>query len=398
MGVRVIVSGIGIISAIGNNVAEVLDALKNSRSGIGPITSLSTVHQGHIPVGEVKKGNEQLAEFLNIPFDPFMSRTALLGLTAASEAVGSAGIDPTEKGIRTGIINATTVGGMDKTEINFRNFEKGYPYNYFIFTHDCGDSTERLADFFGLNGFITTISTACSSSANSIMMGARMIKAGLLDRVIVGGTDSLSKFTLNGFNTLMILDKQQCRPFDKNRTGLNLGEGAAYLVLEAEELTRNKKRYCEVKGYANANDAYHQTASSPNGLGPYLSMKGALESAGLRSADIDYINAHGTGTDNNDLTEGIAIGRIFSPHIPAFSSTKPLTGHTLGAAGAVEAVISSLAIQEQLIFPNLNFSEKMDELDFEPTREFLKDRKILNVLSNSFGFGGNDSTLIFSAC
>ena len=199
-----------------------------------------------------------------------------------------------------------------------------------------------------------------------------MIKHGIVDRVIAGGTDALSKFTVNGFSTLKILDDKPCRPFNKDRNGLNLGEGAGFIVLEAEELAikDNRRIFCELTGYANANDAYHQTASSPEGLGPYLAMKQALDRSGLLPGQIDYINAHGTGTDNNDLTEGIAIERIFSPKIPPVSSTKGYTGHTLGAAGAIEAIFSILAIHQGILYPNLNFSEKMDELHFEPVREF----------------------------
>jgi 3-oxoacyl-[acyl-carrier-protein] synthase I len=287
---------------------------------------------------------------------------------------------------------------MDKTEINFRHYQLGAPYNNFILTHDCSDSTEKIAVRLGFRDMVSTISTACSSSANAIMFGARLIKHGKLDRVLAGGTDALSKFTLNGFNTLMILDKQACRPFDKNRVGLNLGEGAAFLVLESEEALDGRTPLCELSGYANANDAYHQTASSPDGYGPFLSMSQALESSRLHPGDIDYINAHGTGTDNNDLTEGIAIERIFGDKIPPVSSTKPYTGHTLGAAAAVEAVISILSINNKVVFPNLNFKEKMDELHFEPVKEMITGIKVKHVLSNSFGFGGNDSTLIFSAC
>ena len=286
---------------------------------------------------------------------------------------------------------------MDKTENYFRKFEKGSPYNDFIFTHDCGSSTEHIADLLETCDYVSTVSTACSSSANSIMYAARLIRHGMLDRAVAGGTDALSRFTLNGFNTLMILDKKACRPFDKTRSGLNLGEGAAYLVLESEEAAGNKPILCELSGYANANDAYHQTASSPEGEGPYLSMSGALKESGLNAEDISYVNAHGTGTDNNDLTEGIAIERIFGKKVPPVSSTKPFTGHTLGAAGAVEAAFSIMAIKHGMIFPNLNYSDKMDELNFEPVKQMLKGREIKHVLSNSFGFGGNDSSLIFSA-
>jgi 3-oxoacyl-[acyl-carrier-protein] synthase-1 len=332
-----------------------------------------------------------VAEYELIP------RTTLLGLIAAREATRQAGLDPSQGPFRTGIVSATTVGGMDKTEINFKNFEKGWPYNHFIFTHDCGDGTERIADHLGIRDYLTTISTACSSSANSIIHGAQLIRHGIVGRVLAGGVDPLSKFTLNGFHALLILDKNPCRPFDRDRKGLNLGEGAAYLVLESEGSAEGKKVLCELKGYGNANDAYHQTGSSPEGLGPYLSMKEALETSGLGPEAIDYINAHGTGTDNNDLAEGFAIEKIFGPCIPPVSSTKPFTGHTLGAAGAVEAVISIMALTHGLIFPNLNFRTRIPELSFEPVKEMMEMKRVRNVLSNSFGFGGNDSTLIFSA-
>jgi 3-oxoacyl-(acyl-carrier-protein) synthase len=394
---RVFVTGIGIICAIGKNVDETLASLQAARSGISQISILETVHRGELPVGEVKLTNEQLAGISGVTNPDMQTRTSLLGLIAATEALSNAGIDPKDNAFRTGVISASTVGGMDRTEINYRNFHLGKPYNNFVLTHDCGYHTEMIATRLGFRDMVSTISTACSSSANSIMFGARLIKHGFLDRVLAGGTDALSKFTLNGFNTLMILDKQPCRPFDRSRVGLNLGEGAAFLVLESEEALDGRTPLCELTGYANANDAYHQTASSPDGYGPYLSMSQAIATSGINFRDISYINAHGTGTDNNDLTEGIAIERIFGEKVPPVSSTKPFTGHTLGAAAAVEAVISILSIQNNMIVPNLNFREKMDELHFEPVKNIRLNASLRHVLSNSFGFGGNDSTLIFSA-
>lgn len=398
MAERVFVTGIGIICAIGKNTGETFASLRATRSGISHLSILDSIHRDILPAGEIKLTNEELGALAAISDLDMHPRTALLGLIAAGEAVKNAGIDPKDNHFRTGVISASTAGGMDKTEINFRNYCLGAPYNNFILTHDCSDSTDKIATRLGFRDMVSTISTACSSSANSIMFGARLIRHGLLDRVLAGGTDAMSKFTLNGFHTLLILDKQPCRPFDKNRMGLNLGEGSAFLVLESEKALGGRIPLCELSGYANANDAYHQTASSPDGYGPYLSMSHALASCGLKASDIDYINAHGTGTDNNDLTEGIAIERIFGQNIPLVSSTKPFTGHTLGAAAAVEAVISILSIQNQMVFPNLNYHEKMDELHFEPLKEMVTGKNLRHVLSNSFGFGGNDSTLIFSAC
>ena len=226
-----------------------------------------------------------------------------------------------------------------------------------------------------------------------------MISAGILDYALVGGADALTRFTLNGFNTLMILDKELCKPFDENRSGLNLGEGAAYLLLSSEKGLNQlgKNPMARITGYANANDAFHQTASSPEGTGSFLAMRGALDKAGLQAKDIDYINLHGTGTQNNDIAEGTAISILFDSGYPKMSSTKAYTGHTLGASGAVEAVFSVLAIQHGIIFPNLRLETPMKEFTFQPVTELLRNQRIQNVLSNSFGFGGNCSSLIFSA-
>jgi 3-oxoacyl-[acyl-carrier-protein] synthase-1 len=275
-----------------------------------------------------------------------------------------------------------------------------------------------IADYFGFFNQVQTISTACSSAANAILLGAEMLKSGRADIVVAGGSECLTKFHLNGFNTLMILDKEQCRPFDNTRAGLNLGEGAAYVVMQragvgaGHALPLQTTPIAILSGYANACDAFHQTASSPDGEGAFLAMKKALEIANLKPADIDYINAHGTGTANNDLSEGIAIQRLFGDNIPQVSSTKAFTGHTTSAAGGVEAVISILALQNNFIPENLNFKEKMEELSFAPyavsSNQYqvssIGEKKILDtqysvlntVLSNSFGFGGNDTSLIFS--
>jgi len=259
----------------------------------------------------------------------------------------------------------------------------------------------QIADYFHIDGFTSTISTACSSSANAIMLGARLIKSGMLDRVICGGVDSLTKFTINGFNTLMILDREHCRPFDDTRSGLNIGEAAAYVVMESEKsmLASNKFAYCALSGYGNACDAFHQTASSPEGTGAALAMRKALEVAGLSVSDISYINVHGTGTPNNDLSEGVAMEKVFGRDtVPPFSSTKAFTGHTLGAAGAIEAVICLLSLKNQLIYPNLNFTTRIKELNISPIAELRKDIELKHILSNSFGFGGNNTSLIFSKC
>jgi 3-oxoacyl-(acyl-carrier-protein) synthase len=397
MSSSVYVAGIGVISAIGNNVAEHLEAFKREEAGMGDITMMDTIHRKKLPVAEVKLNNDQLVEITGLP--PETSRTALLSLIAAKEALADAGI-PDFESLRTGFVSANSVGGMDKSEDFFVDFladnNKGKLRN--VFDHECGSKTEIVADQLGITDYMTTISTACSSSANAIFYGARLIKNDMLDVVIAGGADALTKFTLNGFNTLMILDAAFCKPFDENREGLNLGEGAGYLVLVSEKVanTLNKPLYCKISGYNNSNDAYHQTASSPEGTGSYLAMRGALKKSGLQPSDIDYINLHGTGTPNNDSAEGTAIKRIFDSEYPPMSSTKSFTGHTLGASGAIEAVFSVLAIKNKIIYPNLRFETPMTGLELIPERRFLTGQTVNHVMSNSFGFGGNCTSLIFS--
>lgn len=393
----VFIAGIGVITAIGNNVAECLASFEKEGAGMADITILNTVHRNQLPVAEVKMSDKELADMTGVP--ERTSRTTLLSLVAAREALADAAIPNLNK-LRTGFVSANTVGGMDKSESFFIDFikdnTKGKLKN--VFDHECGSVTEAVADLLGITDYMATISTACSSSANAIFYGARLIKNDMLDVVIAGGTDALTKFTLNGFNTLMILDKELCKPFDEHRQGLNLGEGAGYMILVSDKVAKTLTRplYCKLGGYNNSNDAYHQTASSPEGTGSYLAMKGALEKAGLKTSDISYINLHGTGTPNNDSAEGTAVKRLFDPHYPPMSSTKSFTGHTLGASGAIEAVFSAMAIRNRIIYPNLRLETPMHEFPFTPEKRFLKDQEVNHVMSNSFGFGGNCTSLIFS--
>ncbi|WP_418508946.1 beta-ketoacyl-[acyl-carrier-protein] synthase family protein [Corallibacter sp.] len=394
----VAITGMGIISAIGNNVAENYQSLIDGKKGISRISKIQTIHKDDIMVGEISLTNSQLEKELGLDSNNNYSRTALLGVIAAKEAVKNAAITNISA-YKTGLISSTSVGGMDMTERYYYDYLTNPENQKYIDGHHAGDSTQKIAQQLGIDqSLVTTISTACSSAANAIMLGARLIKSGQLDRVVVGGTDCLSKFTINGFKTLMILSDTYSTPFDENRKGLNLGEAAAFLVLESDTVvkTENKNVLGYVKGYGNANDAFHQTASSDNGDGATLAMEKALKVAGLKPENIDYINAHGTATGNNDLSEGRAIIRVFGDnHVPDFSSTKAYTGHTLAAAGAIEAVFSVLALQNDVIYPNLNFKTQMKEFDITPELQ-LKKKSLQTVLSNSLGFGGNCSTVIFS--
>ena len=325
-----------------------------------------------------------------------LSRSSLLGILAARQAQDDAFLVP---GARVAFINGTTVGGMDITERYYRQYFQGSDYDALIPLHLDGVSTDAIADSLECDVVFTdVISTACSAAANAIAMGAELIESGRFDIVIAGGTECLSKYHLNGFNSLMILSQEPCRPFDAERKGLNLGEGAAYIVLEskAHAQRRGARIRAFLSGWGNTCDAYHQTASSPDGAGALEAMRKALQVACLQPSDIDYVNAHGTGTENNDLSEGKALMSLFGDRMPYVGSTKCFTGHATSAAAGLEAVISILCLEHGFVPANLRFRTKDPGLDFTPVAEKKENIKLNHVLSNSFGFGGNDSSLIFS--
>ena len=369
------------VSAIGVGKEANLDSLLHARPGIGPVRYLETGLK-EFPVGEVPLSNEELARLTGAPKG--WPRTTLLSICALQEALAQAGLAD-GSGMR--LIGGTTVGGMDLTEKTFPQYS---------LDHTCGASTDLAALFIGGFDDATTLSTACSSAANAMMFGANLLRTGQYSRVVVGGSESLSNYHLNGFNSLMILDREPCRPFDASRAGLNLGEGAAYLVLETAESARERgaKPLACLSGFGNACDAFHQTASSENGEGAFLAMQKALRMAGLQPADIDYINAHGTGTPNNDASESAALRRIFAEGVPPVSSTKAFTGHTTSASGSIEAVFCLLALQHGFIPPQLNWKQA-DPSCVTPCTSALP-KTLKHILSNAFGFGGNDSSLILS--
>jgi 3-oxoacyl-(acyl-carrier-protein) synthase len=392
---RVVVTGIGVISALGNNVNENLAGLRSGRTGIGKAQFLDSRYAEELLFGEVKLSNQELA-FIAGNFDlPGLTRTELLAFKAFSEAVSMAGLDRDSLiAFDTALLSGTTVGGMVEMDAIHADANTNTDSSPFVNSYRSGAHTLQLAKAFGLRGYTDTMNTACSSSTNSIMLGARMIKVGKCKRAIVGGVDSLAKYTVNGFNSLQIFSDEITRPFDANRKGLNLGEGAAYLVLERKEDAVGKKIWGEIRGYGNSNDAYHPSSMSPEAVGVKGAINGALQTAGLQPSDINYVNAHGTGTENNDYTEVHGMNQIFDV-VPPYASTKSYTGHTLAAAGAIEAVYSLLSIKYQEMYPTLNWQTQMSEFNSKPQTEFGKS-KIDHVLSNSFGFGGNCSSLILS--
>jgi len=367
--VQIAITGIGIISALGKGVEANRKALLEGKSGLRQAQILSTEHT-EWPIGEVRFTNAELKEQLSLNECP-LTRNVLLGMVALREAIEDAHLSK-EQLSQTPFINGTTVGGMDLTEQLFAHWSNGdYSQLPLIAQHEADQTTQILVDQFALLRGIT-ISTACSSALNAIMHGANLLRLGLAERVIVGGTEAMTKFHLNGFACLGILSTSICKPFQEDRDGINLGEGAAYLVLEDANKAHQHGAniYGYIGGYGNACDAYHQTASSPDGDGAQESMRLALSMANLPCEKIAYINAHGTATPNNDASELCAINRLFGEHLPIVESTKPLTGHTTSASGSIEAIFTLI---------------KMHEYHYP------------YAISNAFGFGGNDSSIVLSS-
>lgn len=393
---KIYITGAGVISAIGNNKAENLASLLQMREGVAPIHYQETQHSEWM-VGEVKLSNAELQALLGGDVPP--QRTTLLGIAALREALVQARLSADD--LRDmAFVNGTTVGGMDQSEQHYLDFFQTDAYAELIREHDCGACSKAIADSVGHFGAITCISTACSSAANAVILGARMLKSGAYQRVVVGGTESLSKFHLNGFNTLMILDNAPCRPMDATRAGLNLGEGAAYLVLETEQsaMARGVTPLAELAGYGNACDAFHQTASSADGEGAFRAMQQAVAMGGITPQQVSYVNCHGTGTPNNDPSEIAAMQRLFgSPLTVPFSSTKGFTGHTTSASGSIEAVFCLLSMQQGFIPANLHWGEPMAEGIVPEHRAPAEQphHQLDYLLCNAFGFGGNDTSLLF---
>ena len=391
----IVITGVGIVSAIGIGKAATLESLRSQRTGIGPMRYLKTSHR-EFPVGEVKLSDDEMKQRLGITAEP-TTRTVLMGMLAMHEALEESSLYFSHSSYPIALVSGTTVGGMDKSEQYYLDYLDNDTRNDYIRTHDCGTTTQLMADHFGLFTMATSVSTACSSAANAIILGANLIRSHQTEIAVVGGAECITKFHLNGFNSLMILDHNQCRPFDADRAGLNLGEGAAWLVIETAESARRRgaKAIARLSGFGNACDAFHQTASSDEGEGAFLAMRKALKMADLQPQDISYVNAHGTGTPNNDASESQALLRLFGSTLPPISSTKGMTGHTTSASGSIEAAICLLALQHSLVPANYGWSRPMEN-GIEPVREVLTDYPLQHVMCNSFGFGGNDSSMIFS--
>ncbi|SHM95542.1 beta-ketoacyl-[acyl-carrier-protein] synthase family protein [Flavobacterium chilense] len=389
---NITITGMGIISSLGKNLEENRNNLFSGSTFISKPEYLQT-NNNHFSIGEVKYSDKSLQEMSGEDHKG-LSRSSYLSIVAAKEAIKNAGFDIDSYTGKIALISGSTVGGMRETEMLYKTYFQNDTEENYLENHEGASITEDLADILKINLNIS-VNTACSSSLNTIMCGARMIRNGLCDIAIVGGSDALSKFTLNGFNSLLLLDKEICKPFDRDRKGINLGEAAGYLILESESSAknRNKTPIAKIAGYGNANDAHHPSASSEEVNGLQLSMKKALKEAGLDPSEIDFINAHGTGTRNNDSTEIASMKKVFGD-IPQFSSTKSLTGHCLAAAGVVESIFSIISLQENRPVFNYNFKNPIE--DTLPYMGEIFNKEIRHIMNNSIAMGGFCSTLIFS--
>jgi 3-oxoacyl-(acyl-carrier-protein) synthase len=395
---KVFITGMGAISSIGLNVQENLAALRSGKSGINKARHFQSKYTDSLCFAEIDLSDVQLKDRLGKPQSKDLTRTTLIALSAFNEAIADAQLSQDElTSYTTAFISSSTIGGMCYTDQLYTDANMFDKPSDFVRSYEGSDHTRRIAQEFELKGLTGTINTACSSSANAVMLGVKLIKSGRAQRVIVGGADCLAKYTVNGFHSLMILSENPCKPFDNNRDGLTLGEAAAYLVLEGEISAKDKKKYAEVSGYGNSNDAFHPTATSEQATGPLAAMNNALKMAALTPEQIDYINAHGTGTPNNDRAETYAFHEMFQK-VPPFNSTKSYTGHTLAASGALELVFSTLSMLHSELYQSLNWSQPIDGFSIKPIDRFHQGFEIEHLLSNSFGFGGNCTTLLLSKC
>lgn len=393
MGARYpVITGLGIVAAPGCGVEANWRAIASGTTGLKPLTVFPSPRFGHVLAGEVSADLTALGAPLR------GSRSDRLAWLAAREAILSSGIDPKTCGEQTGVLLGSSVGGsFDSEHFLTELIKRGKMRPRATRFHECASAVDLIAEEFGFFGPSMAVATACSSGALAIATAAEMIQSGEADVMIAGGADSLSRMTWGGFQSLLLVDEAGCRPFDVTRAGTTMGEGAGILVLESEESARKRGAtiLARLSGWGASCDAHHSTAPHPEGAGAIAAMQSALRRADLKPAEINYVNAHGTGTRDNDLAESKALKTVFGNHVPPISSTKRFFGHALAASGAIEAVVCIEALRRQQIPPNPGFTTGDPAIGLEPVTE-LRNASLTHVMSNSFGFGGNNAVLIFS--
>jgi 3-oxoacyl-[acyl-carrier-protein] synthase II len=392
---RVVVTGMGIVSAAGWTLDETWEAIAQGRSGLRALSLFASSRCGHLPVGEVT-GDVAARSGLGRG-----SRSDHLAAWAAEQAIGQACLRRADfSPDRAAVVLGALTGGMLFTEefLSRLRLENRVDESRLSDLDDraCCNAADRIAERWGLGGFRTTVSNACASGGSALGLACDLIEDGEADVVLAGGVDSLNRVVLNGFNSLMLVSPDGCRPFDAQRKGMSVGEGAGVLVLESEG--HAKQRGASVRawlaGRGNTCDAHHVSAPQPEGRGLGQAMRRALDEAGLAPSAVDYINAHGTGTADNDPGEAKAIRAVFGDAPPPVSSTKRFFGHTLAAAGAIEAIVSVLALERQAIPPNLGLRAVDPKIPLTPVAEY-RPAKLDVVMSSSLGFGGNNSAVLF---
>ena len=396
---QVVVTGLGTVNALGSSVAEFAAALRAGTSAIGPLMLFDTTGYRSRIAAEVT--DDAPPPGIPASLRRRLSRSDVFALRATAEALADSGVAGTTAPERIGLAFGGTTGGMLRAEECLRARTEGRIGRYRpdpIIGSPISASADVVASAFGIAGPRLSLSTACSSSANALGVALDWLRLGRVDAVVTGGTESLCRMTFAGFNALHALSLEPCRPFDRSRSGLSLGEGAAILILESAERAarRGARVHAELIAYGSSADAHHLTAPHPNGRGAVLAMRRALAGAGLRAEEIDYINAHGTGTPLNDAVEAGAIRTVFGDATArlAVSSTKGAVGHTLGAAGAIEALATILALRDGFLPPTVNLEEADPawDLDLVPRRSRAASPRY--ALSNSYGFGGNNTSVV----
>ena len=372
---RVFVTGLGIISPLGQGFSATVDSLKSGTKGIRAVSVVPVAQSRVLPVGECESDG----------LDDGIPRTHALAINAARQAMKDHGSPPDA------IIIGTTTGGMIDSEAALK--ENDYSPGRYTY-QSSGSVAELLARELNCTGPLITVSTACSSGTAVLKLALELLRTGQARTVLAGGADSLCRLTYYGFNSLQLLDPQGARPFDKDRKGMSVAEGAAMLLLCASE-EAPPGAYAEITGAGLSCDAHHPAAPHPDGEGAVMAMKKAMEDAGIAPGEIDYINLHGTGTKENDASEAKAVRSLFTGGLPSLSSIKGATGHTLAAAGAIEAVVSCCCIRDGFVPANIGYASEDPGVGFVPLVEQLN-KEVNTVLSNSFGFGGNNAAVVIS--
>lgn len=408
---RAVITGLGAVTPLGNNVNEFWTNLIQGKSGAGPITRFDTTNHKTKFACEVKNFDPLL--YVEKSEARKMDLFTLYSIAAADECIKDSGLDIANCDLsRIGVIMATGIGGINTLEAELKNFFENpdYPrFNPFFITKMISNiAAGQITIRYGFHGVSYAITSACAASNNAIANALDLIRLGRANIILAGGAEAtITQTAIGGFNSMKALSTMNetpetaSRPFDKTRDGFVAGEGAGILMIEELEhaLKRGARIYCELAGYGAASDAYHVAATHPEGLGAVLAMQEALNDAGIKASDVSYINAHATSTPIGDISECMAIAKVFEESLEnlQISATKSMTGHLLGAAGAVEAIACIKAIGQNIIPPTINLSEPDPEID--PRLNFTPDtalnKEVTIALNNTFGFGGHTSTTVF---